>query len=103
LCLTTVIKEGAWGHIPLHLPSHSLPLVIWSPISSKMFFLGQFIIKRELNRRPLLFEGTTPYYFGMSWRPNLDVWKESKIGKLVQPPKWGSLIQFGPAHKGSLI
>jgi hypothetical protein len=45
LCLTTVIKEGAWGHIPLHLPSHSLPLVIWSPISSKMFFLGQFIIK----------------------------------------------------------
>jgi hypothetical protein len=28
LCLTTVIKEGAWGHIPLHLPSHSLPLVI---------------------------------------------------------------------------
>jgi hypothetical protein len=59
--------------------------------------------KRELNCQPLLFEGTSPNYFGTLWQPTFNVWSCSKCGTLVWPPKWGLLIQFWPVSRGLLI
>jgi hypothetical protein len=62
---------------------------------------------RELNCRPLLFEGTTPIFSGMLWRPVLDVpgWSRNGISgpghnRRLQiqssSADWGSSVQIFP-------
>jgi hypothetical protein len=60
-------------------------------------------IERELNRRPLLFEGTTPIFSVTSWRPVLDVPQWSRNGISGPGDHRGSQIQFSSADWGSSV
>jgi hypothetical protein len=88
----------------------------WNPVQwgwlcpTWMWIQRLMVSFRELNCRPLLFEGTTPIFSRTSWQPVLDVpgWSRNGIsgpghnrGLQIQisSADWGSSVQIFP-HPG---